>query len=115
MILQPEPLITYNHIRILSIDSSPLSDLAVVDMSASGKLLKGYNNGSITENDKLILETNWKGRISFIQRLEDSLYVGTRDGIISKFKVKDSFVSGSNSILAYYNCKSSIIGFNFEA
>lgn len=59
----------------------------VVEVSPMGAILKGYYNGSITEDDKLILETSWKGKVCFVQRLQSYVFVATREGLVSKFKI----------------------------
>lgn len=66
------------------------------------------------ENDKMILQTNWKSRIAYIKRVGEFVFLGSFDGTISKFKIRDKCLNDLTSLVANFQCKSSVLGINFE-
>lgn len=76
---------------------------------STGDIIKALKNGEVIENNRILFINGGRGRIDYIKKSTNFVYISNFEGIIKKYMAKQ-FTNGQLSLLGYYDCKNSIIG-----
>jgi hypothetical protein len=89
------------------VDTSGVTALHINENT--GDIVMGMKNGEVAANHKLLF-TAGKGKIDYIRKYNSFIYVASFEGVIRKYLHKEHS-SNQSSLLGYYDCTSTIIGF----